>query len=138
MNKNDFYEFFYTFAIYPKMHEFLCETGIWILQLDSFMFFIFFHLIFPHIKFLSFTTEYTLQFYIKYSDLNRDFDAESKKWSLVYLFLNCKVKPRISAKIRTLNDSILSFSQFVTQWVKCFTYKSYQFRRMKVCAIFRH
>ena len=43
------------------------------------MFFIFFHLIFPHIKFLSFTTEYTLQFFIKYSDLNRDFDAESKK-----------------------------------------------------------
>ena len=44
-----------------------------------FMFFIFLHLIFPHIKFLSSTIEYTLQFYIKYSDLNRDFDAESKK-----------------------------------------------------------
>ena len=121
MNKNDFCEFFYTFAIYPKIYELhfislgsevkqtwknlantiffvirngdqkykvLYETGIWILQLDSFMFFIFLHLIFPHIKFLNFTIEYTLQFYIKYSDLNRDFDAESKKWSLVYLFLN--------------------------------------------------
>ena len=33
----------------------------------------------PHIKFLSFTIEYTLQFYIKCSDLNRDLDAESNK-----------------------------------------------------------